>query len=360
MSEIQDFTVKSIWHEYQVRFVNDLAQSLLAELKEGDLIIIDKDIKELYQDKLDPVLQQTAHLALTASEDQKEFSRLAQVINHLIENGFRKNHRLVAIGGGIIQDITGFLASILYRGVDWLFAPTTLLSQCDSCIGSKTSINFASYKNQLGTFYPPRIILVDNGFLDTLPELDLRSGIGEMIHYFLIAGRGEFEFIRDNRQACLQDKSVLLEAVSRSLTIKRAMIQKDEFDRNERQIFNYGHSFGHALETLSNYRIPHGIAVSYGMDLANHLSAKLGYISPELRQEIRPLLEANWRGVGLGRINSDQFIAALGKDKKNVGNQIKVILTRGLGDMFKTTLPMNPETKGWIEEFFVDVTSGTS
>ena len=131
-------------------------------------------------------------IGLEAREDQKSYEGLIPVIQELINSGFRKNHRLIGIGGGIIQDITAFIASIMYRGVSWLFFPTTLLAQGDSCIGSKTSINFSEFKNQVGGFYPPNKILINTGFLDTLSKGDLQSGLGEMSHYFVVAGKNDF------------------------------------------------------------------------------------------------------------------------------------------------------------------------
>ncbi len=352
MSEQLGFSVKSLRRDYSVTFVDDFAAALAAALRPGDTLLVDRRLAELYAGRLEPLLAQSPHLLLKASEGQKEFSRLSEIITFLVEKGFRKNHRLVAIGGGVVQDITGFIASILFRGVGWLFVPTTLLAQADSCIGSKTSINFGPYKNQLGTFYPPSAIFVDTSLLDTLSELEIRSGLGEMIHYFLVNGRAEFEFIRDSYDACLRDKVVLGEAIARSLAIKRAMIERDEFDQGPRQVFNYGHSFGHAIETLTDYATPHGVAVCFGMDLANFLSARLGYIAEDLRQELRPLLAKNWGQARLSQIEPGQLIAALGKDKKNVGRQIKVILTRGLGDMFKTTLEVDERCRGWLQEYF--------
>lgn len=352
LSEPLGFSVKSLRRNYSVRFVDDFAGTLAQALRPGDTLLVDRRLAELYAGRLGPLLAQNPHLLLSASEEQKEFSRLGEIITFLVEKGFRKNHRLVAVGGGVIQDISGFVASILYRGVEWLFAPSTLLAQCDSCIGSKTSLNLGPYKNQLGTFYPPSAIFIDTSLLDTLGELEIRSGLGEMIHYFLVNGRADFEFIRDNYDACLRDKAVLGRAIARSLAIKRAMIQRDEFDQGPRQVFNYGHSFGHAIETLTDYAMPHGVAVSFGMDLANFLSARLGYINEELRRELRPLLARNWADARLSQIEPEQLIAALGKDKKNEGRQIKVILTRGLGDMCKTTLEVDERCRGWLEEYF--------
>ena len=155
MEDIQqyNFTVKSNIHDYEVQFIDNVKTTLSKTMKKGDFIIIDNKVKNLYPKWFEEALNN--YIGIDASESQKSYQEVEPVINTLIERGFRKNHRLIAIGGGITQDITAFIASILYRGVQWLFLPTTLLAQADSCIGSKTSINFGQYKNQVGGFYPP-------------------------------------------------------------------------------------------------------------------------------------------------------------------------------------------------------------
>jgi 3-dehydroquinate synthase len=271
----KDFVVRSKFHDYHVRFEEDFTCSLQRHLQLGDVVIIDANVHFLCQERLSEILDACRHIVIQATEEQKSYLQLAPILDALVQSGFRKNHRLIAIGGGITQDVVGFLASVMFRGVDWILYPTTLLAQCDSCIGSKTSINFGKYKNQIGTFYPPIEVVIDLGFLDTLPDLAIRSGLGEMMHYYLVSGEQDFQRIRAEYHPSLQDRRVLEGLIARSLEIKRSFIEIDEFDKLERQVLNYGHSFGHAIETLTDYGIPHGVAVSYGMDIANFVSAKL-------------------------------------------------------------------------------------
>ena len=279
MEDIQryNFTVKSNIHDYEVNFIDNVKKSLETELKEGDFIIIDNKVKSLYPKWFEEVLENYNYIGIDAAESQKSYQEVEPVINTLIERGFRKNHRLIAIGGGITQDVTAFIASILYRGVQWYFFPTTLLAQGDSCIGSKTSINFGKFKNQVGGFYPPNKIYVDPKFLNTLPFKELQSGLGEMAHYFVVAGEEDFDRYKRDYEQALVDKNVLRGVIARSLEIKKSYIEIDEYDKNERQVFNYGHSFGHAIESLTNYGIPHGIAISVGMDMSNFVSMKKGF-----------------------------------------------------------------------------------
>ena len=347
-----DFKVKSTVHDYEVLFVDDSKQILVREMKEGDVVIIDNKVRVLYPDILNGISQKNVVVGIDADERQKSYQGLIPIIEKLIAGGFRRNHRLVGIGGGIIQDVTAFTSAIIYRGVSWLFFPTTLLAQGDSCIGSKTSINFGEFKNQVGGFYPPNGIYIDLNFLDTLSKSELQSGLGEMSHYFVVAGEGDFKRFKREYPLAKQDKNILSGLVTRSLEIKKGYIEIDEFDRNKRQVFNYGHSFGHAIESLTNYEVPHGIAVSYGMDMANFVSVKLNYLADKIRQEIRELLEQIWDGHVISNLSVEKFANALSKDKKNMGKELRLILCKGYGKPFKTGILLDSQFMSWLEEYF--------
>lgn len=345
-----DFTVKSIVHDYEVKFIDDIKLTLQEEVLEDDVMIIDSKLLDHYPDIL-ALVSGNSIIPIEATEKNKSYEGLEPVIRKLIDGGFRKNHRLVGIGGGIIQDITSFISSVMYRGVEWIFFPTTLLAQGDSCIGSKTSINFQGYKNQLGGFYPPNQIFIDLHILNSLPKSDLQSGFGEMSHYFVIAGEEDFNRFKMNYASAWTDKSVLAQTVARSLEIKKSYIEIDEYDRNERQIFNYGHSFGHAIESLTDYHVPHGIAVSIGMDMANFISAKMGILDPDVRTEIRDFLKQIWIGYDIRHLDVKEFSSALAKDKKNVGKELRLILCRGLGSVHKMAVKNDDVLQGWLADY---------
>jgi 3-dehydroquinate synthase len=358
MVDIQqyNFTVKSNIHDYEVNFIDNVKETLETELKEGDFVIIDNKVQSLYPEWFEGVFENYNYIGIDASEPQKSYQEVEPVINTLIERGFRKNHRLIAIGGGITQDITAFIASILYRGVQWYFFPTTLLAQGDSCIGSKTSINFGKFKNQVGGFYPPNKIYVDPKFLNTLPFKELQSGLGEMAHYYMVASEADFERYKKDYEGALTDKNILGGLISRSLEIKKSYIEIDEYDKNERQVFNCGHSFGHAIESLTNYGIPHGIAVSFGMDMSNFVSMKKGYITSEVRQNSRELFEKIWYGyvAQVKGLDIDAYLVALSKDKKNKGPLLGLILNKGYGKVFKDFTENDLTFRSWMEEYFAN------
>ena len=347
-----DFQVKSIVHDYEVKFIDDSPSICKREIRDGDVIIMDQKIKQLYPQITNAIPENNLLIDIEAHEKQKSYEGLVPIINKLISGGFRKNHKLIGIGGGITQDITAFTASIMYRGVDWIFFPTTLLAQGDSCIGSKTSINFGEFKNQVGGFYPPNRIYIDLNFLDTLSGADLQSGLGEMSHYFVVSGEKNFKKYKQDYASAINDKKVLANMIAKSLGIKKSYIEIDEFDRNERQVFNYGHSFGHAIESLSDYSVPHGIAVSFGMDMANFISVKMKLLDSKIRLEIKELLQKIWQGYDIKQLDVEEFCGALSKDKKNIGDELRLILCKGYGKVFKAPVKNDERLKNWLVEYF--------
>jgi 3-dehydroquinate synthase len=348
----ETLSIRSFRGPYEARFVEDFQPALRAELRAGDFLIIDENIARLHAARIDGLREAHPHLLLTPAETQKSYQGVEPIIGRLIREGFRKNHRLVAIGGGITQDVTAFIASILYRGVGWIFVPTNLLSQCDSCIGSKTSINFGPFKNQIGGFHPPVLILNDISLLNTLPQEEFRSGLGEMFHYFLLTGRADFERMGRDYDRAFTDCEILRGLIRRSLEIKQAMIERDEFDEGPRNVFNYGHSFGHALESYTDYAIPHGLAICFGMDIANQVSVALGLLPAAAAAEMRVLLRRNWQPTVPQVTELDRYLDLLRKDKKNVGTEVRVILTRGLGDMFITKIVLDEKVRSVIARCF--------
>jgi len=345
-------SIKSSIRDYEVFFQQSLIKCLNKELHADDVIFIDENVFNNLQSEVQTFIFKRKYIIIKATEEQKSYTALTPIIDNVISNQFRRGNRLIAIGGGITQDMTAFIASILYRGVEWIFFPTTLLAQADSCIGGKTSINIGEFKNQLGNFYPPTKIFIISEFMKTLPELDFKSGMGEMLHFYLVSGEGDFEFYQDCYNRAFTDEKILLELVKRNLEIKKRFIERDEFDHGERLVLNYGHSFGHAIESLTNYTIPHGIAVSYGMDMANFISVKLGFIQEDVRLEVRGQLEKIWAGTSLNSLDVDDFEKVLSRDKKNIGNTYQLILTKGYGKMFKHGITPNEDFTSWLIEYF--------
>ncbi len=342
--------IQSLFRTYEVVFADD-PRGFLAEHQERAFALVDSGILAAFPELLEDFSADRI-IEIEATEHAKDIENVVDVIEILVEKGLRRGDELVAVGGGVVQDITAFAASIIYRGVDWVYVPTTLAAQADSCIGSKTSINLRGYKNLLGNFNPPTVVLNCSRFLETLPREEIKSGIGEILHFYLIDDSPLTEELMDEYEEVLEDRSRLPRYIAESLAIKKKTIEIDEFDKNERRVFNYGHTFGHALEAVSQYAVPHGQAVTRGMDIANYVSRELSHLSDEEFQSMREVLEPNIPDYLIPERALDDYMEALSRDKKNRGNDLGCILTRGRGDMFLTYIPLDDNLQEVIGRYF--------
>lgn len=343
--------IKSNIRNYSVNFVSDFSEILLKDSLEKSYYIIDQNVFNLYNEKFKGIIQQNRHLIVEATEQHKTLDYVKVVVRSLIGNNIKRNNKLIAIGGGIIQDISGFVASILFRGIEWVFYPTTLLAQSDSCIGSKTSINVDEFKNQLGNFYPPSRIVLDVHFLKTLANADIKSGLGEIIKVHFLDGEKSLEYIDSHYKQDLSDLEAFEEIIFRSLNIKKKIIEKDEFDKDYRNILNYGHTFGHSIESITDYEVCHGQAITIGMDMANYISLQKGLLSEGSYKRMRKILLKNYPDYSLDKKQIDSFLFALSRDKKNVDGNLSAILTEGPGKMRKIKIAFDDNLKKVIENF---------
>ena len=302
-------------------------------------------VARLYGRELAPWLSDPSTHRIEAREQNKALEALPSLVSELLNRGVKRTHVLVAVGGGVVQDIVAFVASTLMRGLDWRFHPTTLLAQADSCIGSKSSINVGCYKNILGTYYPPTEIHVAVDLLDTLTPEDLRSGIGEIIKVHIIEGWDAARRLARDYPALLLNREVLEPYIHRSLEIKKRLIEVDEFDRGARLVLNYGHTFGHAMESATGYAVPHGIAVTLGMCMANYFSWRLGLMDGEVFGELQRLVGPNYTGFEPMFHADEAFLAALARDKKNSGERQALVLLNGPGSVFATDVPRAEVTR---------------
>ena len=322
-------TIQSQWGPYSVHFEDELSDIVEKLVNKNLHFLVDENVARLYSEKLKPILDRSTTILIEATEFKKSLNEIGHVINGLVENNVRRNQLLVAIGGGITQDITCFISSILLRGIPWVFIPTTLLSQADSCIGSKSSINIQSAKNILGTFNPPSDVYICGDFLQSLKKEEIFSGVGEIIKVHAIESIEAFDQLALDYDHVLVDSAMLMEYTKKALLIKQKFIEIDEFDRGIRNIFNYGHSFGHAIEAATHFTIPHGIAVSMGMDMANFVAYKRGLLSQKNLERMHVVLQKNYSGFSKFDIPIDKLMAALKKDKKNIVNLLRLILPVG-------------------------------
>jgi 3-dehydroquinate synthase len=349
--------VKSHKGKYSATFCKNGAEHLVKNLPNKNFhIIIDKKVAHLYENELKFILDNSSVLLIEAIESNKSLEAIPRYVSHLVNRQIRRDDILIAIGGGIIQDITCFLAATLLRGVDWYFYPTTLLAQADSCIGSKSSINCGDSKNLLGTFTPPNKVIIGSNFLKTLDEVDVRSGVGEMLKVHGISGEKDFNKIANKYNDLFIDNNIMQVFVRRSLEIKKEYIEADEFDRGPRNIFNYGHSFGHAIEAATNFAIPHGIAVTIGLDMANWLSPQIASGDVQHYDRMHGVLSRNYRGFKKIEIPIDLFMSALAKDKKNIGKgEVTLILPNKYAKIEKGRYVNNEIFKSLCDKYLTKV-----
>tara|TARA_Y100001970_G_scaffold293827_1_gene443587 strand:- start:22083 stop:23162 length:1080 start_codon:yes stop_codon:yes gene_type:complete len=345
-----NFTVSSTYGDYIVRFesFSNFKQTIDFD---KFFFIVDNDLKTLYNNLLsDLPIERT--LIVNSSEESKSFEQSSIFLKELLSKKIKKDNTLVAIGGGVVQDITAFLSSIIFRGIDWIFVPTTLLAQCDSCIGSKTSINFQSYKNVLGNFYPPKKVIIDETFLDSLPESEIKSGIGEMTHYYFFEGSNFLKDIYHNYDNIVSRKKDISPYIIESLNIKKKVIEVDEFDTGIRNHFQFGHTFGHAIENASNYQINHGQAVTIGMDISMFVSYTKKLMNENDFNFYHQLISKNFPILKLSEFDFDSFYDALKKDKKNIENYLVCILIKEPGDLKKSKIEINNDLKNILKSYF--------
>ncbi|MFQ5698252.1 MAG: 3-dehydroquinate synthase [Myxococcota bacterium] len=305
----------------------------------------------LHPGEISDLLAGEVPILIDSHESAKSLRGLEEPLGRLLEKGVRKTDVLIAVGGGIVQDVVCFLASTMFRGMDWSFVPTTVLAQADSCIGSKSCVNAPSAKNVLGTIHGPREVVIWGGFRTTLAETEIRSGIGEMIKIHVLEGRKSFEEIAAAHPELLLRDSTMEEFIGRSLLLKRRWVEEDEFDRGPRNLLNYGHSFGHAIEAASDFSVAHGLAVTIGMDMANSLSARIGRIPERERDRMRATLVENVRGVDLKTLSAQRVLDAMARDKKRVGERLALILLGPGLRAEKVEVPCDADFERWCSSY---------
>jgi len=357
MSLTEISSIRSRSHIYTIEETETLEDALKnLQTLSNVLFLVDKNVYHLFP-KIRNQIQGGKVITITATEEQKNLANLTPIILECIESDITKSGNIVVIGGGVLQDIGCFIASILFRGISWYMIPTTLLAQADSCLGSKSSINIGKYKNQLGTFNPPRKIIITPEFLNTLPWDEIRSGMGEIIKLQMIKGEIQFHELVSElpsiKPNCLISATTIQKWVNRSIEVKKPYVENDEFDQGIRNILNYGHTFGHAYESASNYTIPHGISVLLGILTATYLSVREGLVTDAHYNDVKANLRQWYDPFGkkLKQFKSDQIINAIRKDKKAEGGMINCILTRGFGKMEKYRLDIDKTITSGVTSF---------
>lgn len=301
------------------------------------IVIADDRVAALYGKKLLASLQSNGLdaqlIEFPHGEGSKHLATVTELTRQLAQCNVDRKDALIALGGGVTGDITGFLAAIYMRGIPFVQVPTTLLAQVDSSVGGKTGVDIPEGKNLVGCFYQPRAVFIDSTVLDSLPEAELLNGLAEVIKYSVIYDRDFFDFLKINRAAILgRDLAVLEEVIARCCTIKAEVVAADEREADLRRILNFGHTIGHAVEAASDFTLAHGSAVAIGMVAVSKIAVAKGLFAAEEEERLRDLIDAYGLPVaipeGLDRGRMKEYLKT---DKKSVGGRPFFVLPTSIG-----------------------------
>ncbi len=298
-------------------------------------IVTNEAVRDRY---LDPLLSSLPSVAADCmcigdGEAFKTLDTYATLMDRLIAGGHNRTTVIIALGGGVIGDVAGFVAATYQRGIAFIQVPTTLLALVDSSVGGKTAVNHPRGKNLIGAFHQPRCVIADIGTLETLPPRELKAGLAEVIKYGVIYDAAFFDWLSVNLERLLAlDGEALVHAVAKSCRIKAAVVQADERETGLRAILNFGHTFGHALESLTGYeQLLHGEAVAIGMVMAADLSSRLRKLPREQARRIKDLIARAGLPVTPPPLSADAMLEAMSMDKKVVDGRIRLVLTDAIG-----------------------------
>lgn len=301
------------------------------------MIVTNDTVAPLYLARLKAALDgyDVHEVILPDGEATKNLEHVEKIWDALLAAGFNRRATLVALGGGVIGDMTGFAAACYQRGIAFIQVPTTLLSQVDSSVGGKTGVNHPRGKNMIGAFHQPRAVIIDTDTLKSLPPRELSAGLAEVIKYGLIRDEAFMSWLEDNMTGLRAlDTGLLTEAILKSCAIKAEIVVEDETEQDVRAHLNLGHTFGHAIETAMGYGCwLHGEAVGAGMMMATDLSARLGWIDTNMVGRVNALLEAaELPRHAPSQVSAERFLELMHLDKKVMDNRLRLVLLRAPGE----------------------------
>ena len=330
---------------YPIYIGSDLlsSKSLLSDHIQGKqvMVVTNTTIAPLYLEKLKDALSDfnVESVILPDGEEFKTLETLNKVFDALLKAKFDRSSTLVALGGGVVGDITGYAAASYQRGVNFIQVPTSLLSQVDSSVGGKTGVNHELGKNMIGAFYQPKAVIIDVDTLDTLSDQEYSAGMAEVIKYGLLGNADFFSMLETNIESIMaRNKDLIIEIIFNSCKDKASIVALDEFERGKRALLNLGHTFGHGIENAFGYgNYLHGEAVSIGMVMAAKLSMDEGYLSNEDAIRVESILSKANLPISIKKsIGSETLIEAMSLDKKSIDGKIRLVLLKALGDSYLT------------------------
>lgn len=299
-------------------------------------VVTDSHVKSLYGEEIMSLLNgkclKNVIFSFAAGEENKTLDTVKSIYTFLIEEKFDRKDLLIALGGGVVGDVTGYTAATYLRGIDFIQIPTTLLSQADSSIGGKTGVDFDGYKNMVGAFYMPRLVYMNVSTLKTLEDRQFYSGFAEVMKHGLIKDSSFYEWLIENMyEICDRDQETLLEMVQKSCMIKKLVVEKDPSEKGDRALLNFGHTIGHAIEKYKNFSLTHGECVALGSVAAAFISWKHELLSMEEYYEIRDMFVPFYLPISIEDIDPAEILKLTKSDKKMENGQIKFVLLKKVG-----------------------------
>lgn len=329
---------------YAIRFEKDfscLAEEIAKLGFQGHklCVVTDSNVAPLYlnavKNELEKEFDQVFEFIIPAGEQNKTLDNIKKLYEHLILSHFDRKDCLIALGGGVIGDMTGYAAATYLRGIDFIQVPTTLLSQVDSSIGGKTGVDFDSYKNMVGAFHMPRLVYMNLSVLNTLSAEQFSCGMGEILKHGLIKNRGYFAWCMENADKIkARDYDTLLYMIKESCKVKRDVVEKDPTEKGDRALLNFGHTLGHAVEKLKDFEMLHGQCVAVGSVAAMELSAMRGNISEEDVLYVEKCFESFGLPIRTDGITADEILQISKSDKKMEAGKIKFVLLHEIGNAY--------------------------
>lgn len=302
-------------------------------------IITDTNVFQYHFKELENCLKQffseVISYTFPAGEENKNLDTVSQIYQVLIENHFERQDLLIAFGGGVVGDLTGFTAATYLRGIDFLQIPTSLLSQVDSSIGGKTGVDFLKYKNMVGAFYQPKLVYMNLSLLKTLPMQQYVSGIGEILKHGLIKDKEYFKWMQEFYDSIMKlDMPTVEEMIYRSCLIKRDVVERDPKEQGERALLNFGHTIGHAVEKLADFTLYHGQCVGIGIAAACYISQEMGHITKEEYEDILCTLQHFNIPIKVEKLKEEEILSVTKSDKKMFAGKIKFVLLSSVGGAY--------------------------
>jgi len=325
--------VKGVKKPYDIIIGKDILGILPEKIMEISkaktvVIITDDNVDRIYSDTILKILKNAGFnilkFAFPHGEKHKTMETVCEILEFLAENNVTRTDLIIALGGGIVGDVSGYVSASYLRGIDFIQVPTTFLAAIDSSVGGKTGVNLKAGKNLAGAFYQPRLVVCDIKTFDTLKEENFKEGVSEAIKYGVICDKELFDLLSKN------DNWDIVSIIERCVSIKAKIVSQDEFDRGERQLLNFGHTIGHAIEKATDFKITHGIAVGIGMAIISKISDSMKWTTENTNMQITNCLENN--GIPTEcNVETDELLSAMVKDKKINGETINLVIPEKIG-----------------------------